>query len=266
MKKTSKISIVIFVCILIFYLTPAAKASNALLKLGSRGSSVTFVQQLLIEKDYLNHEATGYYGPLTTQAVMMFQNNYNLKADGIVGPQTYKALIQTQSIASSSNSSNVQKPDKGEYLDWFKEVQYIFPIGTAATITDIDTGLSFKVMRTFGHQHADCETLTIEDTAVLKTIWGGWSWERRAVILTVGNRHIAASCIGMPHAGKDNYPALKTVASRSGGYGRGTNLDKIKNNGMDGHICIHFKNSTLHKNNKPGAEHQKMVKKAAGLL
>lgn len=266
MKKTKKISLVIILSIVMIFISPSAKAFNNLFKMGSRGANVTFIQQLLIEKGYLKHQATGYYGPLTTQAVITFQKTCGLKTDGIVGPQTYKALTDTQNMPSTNLSDNIEEPTKGEYLDWFKEVQYIFPIGTVATITDVDTGLNFKVMRTFGHRHADCETLTAGDTAILKQIWGGWSWKRRAVIISIEDRHIAASSIAMPHAGKDIYPALKTVSSRSGGYGKGINYDKIKNNGMDGHICIHFKNSTLHRINKPDPEHQKMVKKAAGLL
>ena len=151
-------------------------------------------------------------------------------------------------------------------MDWFKEVQYLFPVGKQAIVTDLNTGISFNVKRTFGHQHADCETLTKEDTAALLSIWGEWSWERRPVIITVGNKQIAASCIGMPHAGRDDHTALDTVPNRSGGFGRGINLDTIKNNSMNGHICIHFKNSTSHSNNKPDAKHQENVKKAAGLL
>lgn len=263
-NKYKKIAAITLFALIVLH-TSSAFAIGSILKFGSRGPEVTHVQQLLIQKGYLNHEATGYYGPLTTQAVIKFQNDYNLVIDGIVGPQTYKTLTQAQPGSPPTNNAPSSKPRVGEYLDWFKEVQYLFPLGSVATVTDVDTGLSFKVMRTFGHQHADCETLTKEDTAVLKAIWGGWSWERRAVIVTVGSRHIAASATAMPHAGNDKLPALKTVASRSGGYGRGTNLDRIKGNGMDGVICIHFKNSTLHKNNKKDPDHQKMVKKAAGL-
>ncbi len=264
MKEIIKLSLV-FVVSFIMLLSPPAEALSSVLKSGSSGSDVTFIQQLLIEKEYLHHEATGYYGPLTTKAVMTFQQEHNLKADGIVGPKTYSALILTRDTVPPANDKSMEIPSEGEYLDWYQEVQHIFPVGTIATVTDVDTGLSFRIMRTFGHNHADCETLSVEDTAVLKHIWGGWSWERRAVIVTVGDRHIAASSVAMPHAGMDNHPALKPISSRSGGYGKGLNYDRIKDNGMDGHICVHFRNSTLHSTDKPDPEHQKMVKKAAGL-
>lgn len=254
-------------CLAMFFLPVSASASNSILKFGSEGSDVTFLQELLIEKGYLDCEATGYYGPLTMQAVMSFQIDYNLTVDGIAGPQTFQALMNDEDIPPRAvEEGSGEIPETGEYLDWFDEVQYIFKDDTLATVTDVDTGLSFKVMKTFGHEHADSETLTAEDTAILKKIWGGdWSWERRAIIVSVGDKHIAASATAMPHAGSDKYPALQTISSRSGGYGRGTNLDKIKGNDMDGVICIHFKNSKLHKDNKVDPDHQKMVKKAAGL-
>ncbi|MBA1334621.1 MAG: hypothetical protein HPY66_2525 [Firmicutes bacterium] len=253
-------------CVMVFSLPVSASAMNSILKFGSEGSDVTLLQELLIEKGYLDCEATGYYGPLTTQAVMNFQTDYNLVVDGIAGPQTFEALMNGQAMPPGEEEGSSEIPEVGEYLDWFDEVQYIFKDGTVAVVTDIDTGLSFKVMKTFGHEHADSETLTAEDTAILKKIWGGWSWERRAIIVSIGDKHIAASATAMPHAGNDKYPALQTISSRSGGYGRGTNLDKIKGNDMDGVICIHFKNSRLHKNNAIDPDHQKMVKKAAGLL
>jgi hypothetical protein len=266
MGRTRKIVLSIVLCTLILSVPFSARAAASVLKFGSKGPDVTLLQELLIEKGYLNCEATGYFGPLTTQAVVSFQRDNNLTVDGIAGPETFKALTSEQPLPSRRENKGKKVPKVGEYLDWFDEVQYIFKIDTVAIVTDVDTGLSFKVMRTFGHEHADSETLTAEDTAILKSIWGGWSWERRAVIVTIGDKHIAASAVAMPHAGRDKYPALKTISSRSGGYGRGTNLDKIKENGMDGVICIHFKNSKLHKNDKVDPQHQKMVKKAAGLL
>jgi hypothetical protein len=252
-------------CLLVLTCVSPAMANNTLLKFGSRGDEVTRLQQLLADKGFLDHEATGYYGPLTTQAVIKFQRYYDLTVDGIAGPETFAKLSEALPLTDEEREAIEDIPDSGEYLDWFEEVQHIFGMDTVATVTDVDTGLSFDVMRTFGHEHADCETLTAQDTKIMKSIWDGWSWDRRAVIVTVGDRHIAASATAMPHAGSDKSPALKTISSRSGGYGKGTNLDKIKGNEMDGVICIHFKNSHLHKKEKTDPQHHILVKKAAGL-
>jgi len=136
---------------------------------------------------------------------------------------------------------------KGEYLDWFKEVQYIYKKGDTATVTDVKTGKSFNVRRLYGRNHADTEPLTAEDTKIMKSIYGEWSWDRRAIIVTVkddkGVEHnIAASMNGMPHGGQS-----------------------IKDNKFNGHFCIHFKNSRTHSGSRLDPGHQKAVKIAAGL-
>ncbi|MGE5677429.1 MAG: hypothetical protein ACM3ZR_05160, partial [Pseudomonadota bacterium] len=136
---------------------------------------------------------------------------------------------------------------KGEYLDWFKEVQYIFKNGDIATVTDLDTGKSFKVSRLYGRNHADVEPLTAEDTKIMKSIYGSWSWDRRAIIVTIEDskgvlRNIAGSMNGMPHGG-----------------------ESIKNNNFKGQFCIHFKNSRTHSGNRLDSGHQSAVKRAAGL-
>lgn len=132
----------------------------------------------------------------------------------------------------------------GEYLDWFKEVNGLLKKGQTLTVTDLATGLSFKVTRMGGKSHADCEPLTKEDTAIYKRIYSGkWSWDRRPVIVTLPNgRAIAGSMNGMPHG-----------------------FDDISGNGMTGHFCIHFKNSRTHASNKVCPLHQAAVRKAAGL-
>lgn len=186
---------------------------------------------------------------------------------------TSKATKTTKTV-TASNSTKPKSTSKlvasrssngyGELLDWWTSVNNIFAIGSTAKVIDLNTKKSFYVIRTFGHNHADVEAKTLNDTKIIKEIWGGWSWERRPVIVEVNGRRIAASMTAMPHAGVDSAPALKVVDNRSGGYGTGENLDKIKENGMDGHIDIHFLNSTRHKDGAVDKEHQVMVKKAAG--
>lgn len=151
-------------------------------------------------------------------------------------------------------------------LDWFDEVQFLFPRDSDATVLDVETGKSFRVRRTFGTNHADVEPLSTEDSRIIKEIWGGsWSWQRRAVVVKpdVGGHIIAGSMTGYPHAGLDRYPALAIINNRSGGFGTGQNLDVIKGNDADGHLDIHFLNSRTHGTNVMQQEHQNMVQKAA---
>lgn len=148
-------------------------------------------------------------------------------------------------------------------LDWWKSACKIFSTGTIAKVTDVGTGKSFYVKRTTGTNHADSEALSSRDTDIIKSIWRGFSWERRPVIITINGENIAASMSGMPHAGVDKAPALAYVNNRSDGYGSGVNYDFIKGNGMNGHFDIHFLHSTRHKDGKQDSQHQNAVMKAA---
>ena len=74
-----------------------------LLKVGNSNNKndVTVLQKVLVISGYLNmpkdstaqkHVHFGTYGELTKQAVMKFQDKKGLKADGIVGPDTWQAM------------------------------------------------------------------------------------------------------------------------------------------------------------------------------
>ncbi|MFZ5597588.1 MAG: hypothetical protein ACOY31_11320 [Bacillota bacterium] len=132
----------------------------------------------------------------------------------------------------------------GEYADW-QEVRKAFPMYGKAVVVDFDTGLRFNVQRRGGTKHADVQPLTAADTEVMKKIYGGgWSWNRRAVVLLLDDgRKIAGSMNGMPH---------------------GSGL--IKGNNFPGHFCIHFRGSKLHSSGREDLMHRVMVCKAAGLL
>ena len=67
-------------------------AAAELIYLGSWHSEVPKIQQTLSGKGYFNHEVTGYYGHITRNAVIKFQNDCGIAADGIVGPITRSKL------------------------------------------------------------------------------------------------------------------------------------------------------------------------------
>lgn len=154
----------------------------------------------------------------------------------------------------------------GEYLDWWTEAQYVVPLNSVFEVVDFYTGKSFFAKRTTGSNHADCETLTLEDTQKMKDIWGGTlSWVKRPVIIMINGRKIAASAASMPHAGNDAAPGGSYTTWRSGDYGPGDNLDWVKGNGIDGVFDIHFLNSTRHVDGQVDQEHQANIKIAAGI-
>lgn len=234
--------LLIFFLILFLLFPQLSQVSSAswLLKPGMRDNRVAQIQSWLRLLGYLDYEATGYFGPMTAQAVFAFQQAERLKTDGLVGKETFNRLrirLYEQSVSSSNNLSM----EKATLLSWEK-AKTIFPVGEVAQVIDWETGLSFGVYRYGGSLHADCEPCAPEDTAVLFALYQGqWSWERRAVQVLIGDYLIAGSINGMPH-------------------GRYT----IKNNYFPGHFCLHFYESRLHKNSKIDRAHQEMVLAAAG--
>ena len=54
---------------------------------------VYLMQEELTRRGFLTAEYNGYYGKVTKQAVMDFQKSVGLTADGICGPDTWKALF-----------------------------------------------------------------------------------------------------------------------------------------------------------------------------
>lgn len=243
--------LLVFLLVMVLFTTTATFAD--VLKNGSKGEEVKILQSELKKKGYFTGQVTGYFGSLTEAAVKRFQAKSKLVADGVVGAGTRKALLGTTGTSSG----------KVELLDWWSGASKVFKIGTTAKVTDVKTGKTFNIVRTYGSNHADCEAKTLADSNKIKQIWGGWSWERRPVIVDVNGRRLAASIAAMPHAGVDSAAANKSISSRSGGYGRGANLDKIKNNGMSGVIDVHFLNSRTHGTNKVDSKHQAAVKAAA---
>jgi len=62
------------------------------LKLFSTGAKVEQLTQVLVDKGY-SLMGTGVYGPMVRRAVKDFQKKNNLKADGVVGQETWSALF-----------------------------------------------------------------------------------------------------------------------------------------------------------------------------
>jgi len=139
--------------------------------------------------------------------------------------------------------NNPQRQDRGVYMDWWTQAQYVFAIGSVAKATDLQTGKSWYVKRTMGANHADCEPLTAKDTEIMRQVWGGkWSWSTRAILIEIDGHRIAASASAMPH-----------------------DVQAITNNNFQGHHDIYFGNSIRHVDGLPDANHEKKVKLAAGI-
>lgn len=127
-----------------------------------------------------------------------------------------------------------------QLLHW-NQVNSLFPEESIAILTDVESGLSFRIQRLFGTNHADVEPLTAQDTETLRTIYGGkWSWERRAVVFQFNGYLVAGSINGFPHDSQSIY-----------------------HNNFNGHICLHFHGSRLHNSGHIDTDHQEQVQLAS---
>ena len=69
-------------------------------KVGSTGQAVRAVQRLLRDRlGYNEIVVDGDFGPITDNVIVALQNAYDLTPDGIVGPQTWKALVAASPLA-----------------------------------------------------------------------------------------------------------------------------------------------------------------------
>ncbi len=134
----------------------------------------------------------GYFGLQTEIAVEQFQRLQDLTVDGLAGEETMSTLKLIQ-------EDNIVPIREVEVASW-AEVDEIFNRTDSVIVTDIASGLSFRVSRIYGRNHADVEPINPENAEILRKIYGGeWSWERRPVVVQIQDRLIAGSITGMPH-------------------------------------------------------------------
>jgi peptidoglycan hydrolase-like protein with peptidoglycan-binding domain len=82
------------------------------LKKGNAGEIVVTLQNLLVEKGYIDRDyVDGDFGPGTEAAVKQFQTDNSLTADGIVGPATWQVLCSTAVPPSDEIPRMMSCPD-----------------------------------------------------------------------------------------------------------------------------------------------------------
>ena len=102
MKRSVK---VLFISIFMMIILTSSAFAQGLLSVGIRGSAVTALQNDLKSLNYQVGASDGIFGQQTKQAVVAFQRDNNLSADGVVGPQTSSVIS-----AKLKNTSNTTTP------------------------------------------------------------------------------------------------------------------------------------------------------------
>ncbi|PRX72745.1 hypothetical protein B0G52_105299 [Cohnella sp. SGD-V74] len=171
---------------------------------------------------------------------------YRLERKGNLWDEAAQQMLRLSPDASQrllAYAETLRRRHYGKLMDW-NEARNVVTRKSMFTIVDLESGLSFRVQRRAGSDHADVQPISREDSKVMKQIYGGkWSWQRRAIVVSKDGARIAASMNGMPHGG-----------------------DGIPDNGFNGHFCVHFLGSSSHRSDTPDPAHQLMVHKASGSL
>jgi hypothetical protein len=119
-------------------------------------------------------------------------------------------------------------PQNVERLHW-NYVQRLIPNRSTMEIFDVYTGITYTMRSLANGNHADVEPINAEHNALhLQTFNGVHTWTGRPVWVTIGERTFAAAIHSMPH-----------------------DVSTIPDNGMNGHVCLHFYGSTNNGTNRP---------------
>lgn len=220
---------------------------DVLLKFGMEGSEVLKLQQTLLSRNFLSKESAvdGVYGDGTRKAVKEFQKMAGMEqADGTAGPDTLALLYDSSFVLKKPPTIPQTLSDlKGRVveIDWWNGGNKVLKRpGGVATVFDVSTGKKFKIRRTGGTNHNDVVPYSAEDTSIMKSIVGHWSWARRSiVVVTSDGKAYAASMNCMPHS-----------------------PDPQPNDNFPGHFCIHFTNSRTHGGNKVDPDHAAAIQYA----
>ena len=166
---------------------------------------------------------------------------FAVSANGRLGYMSAEFLVPT-----GIGQTQLDKPQVNIYgvemINWWDDARNnIIRNGEPLHITDVRTGITYWVAAFSQGNHADVDPVSREDTEAMRRAFGGsWTWTPRPVWVTVNGRTFAASINGMPHGGSAN-----------------------PNNGMNGHICLHFQGSRTHNGSVVHErDHQNAVREA----
>ena len=202
--------------------------SYKVLKVGSRGSEVTALQQALINKGFLGQgEADGIYGSKTMVAVKAFQTANSLTANGIAD-----ATMQAK-LYGKGNAGDM----KGNVfsLDWFVDGYALINAFPNVSVYDCNTGVTWNAKYINGKNHADVIPASATDAQLLTAYSITGSYVRRPCIITINGTKYAGSMYAVGH-GTTNYCSW-----------------------FSGVMCIHFTGSKTHTSGRVDADHQKAI-------
>ncbi|MBD2494552.1 peptidoglycan-binding protein [Nostoc sp. FACHB-280] len=96
--------------------SPKLQPNTSMLRRGDISADVKSIQQQLQASGYLKQSITGSFDAATEAAVLKFQKEHGLIADGIVGPKTLAVMKAESSKSPTPTNQNSIVPDKSKEL------------------------------------------------------------------------------------------------------------------------------------------------------
>lgn len=125
MGKNGKKYVALIIILAITVMSVASSVMGATtLKKGSKGKDVEAVQKVLKKWGYYTGKIDGNFGPATREAVIRFQKKNKLKADGVVGSATAKAMGITLSGGGKDSKGTATNIDTSSNLYLLAKVVY----------------------------------------------------------------------------------------------------------------------------------------------
>lgn len=147
---------------------------------------------------------------------------------------TEKNVYEINNYYESEYENNQTHTNKILNLDW-SGIDCLIHNDSEFEVIDIETEQTFYVKRIGGTNHADITAVSQNDFETIKNLYT-LSWQRHPVLVKLNDySYLPASLVSYPHGFEDE--------------------NKI----MNGHFCLHFKNSKTHGTNRIDDEHQKCV-------
>lgn len=91
--------------------------------IGEEGDEVVNIQNRLTELGYFHDVCTGYYGDLTSEAIMIFQTANGLEATGEVDEETYNALFSENAVENIIETEETEE-ETSETTDEISQEEY----------------------------------------------------------------------------------------------------------------------------------------------
>ena len=186
--------------------------------------------QLALSNLNYNVATDGKFNEAMHDALVAFQLRNGITATGVLDAATQARLYSGKANDAATapreyladNAGYTANPPKAsdvKLLHWYNTVKPMMSSGTAFTVYDPDSGLSWKLQVFSPGRHCDSQPVTLQDTLIMQKAFDGKSsWNMHIVYVQLPN---GTWCM----AGMHNRP------HQSNG---------ILGNGFGGHLCVHF--------------------------